>query len=157
MNFTIKRFWTMHLLAFLALTMFSCVMPAAHADPLGALNPNVVQANIGTTICTPGWTATIRPPAYYTNKLKVAQLPPGSDLSAYEEDHFVPLSIGGAPRDKANLWPQPRIGTCSASDKDRLELALNRSVCYGSLTLFEAQQAIIIWRTTYAKYYKRGC
>ena len=35
---------------------------------------NVTQATISSTICKTGWTATIRPPASYTNALKRAQL-----------------------------------------------------------------------------------
>ena len=27
--------------------------------------------------------------------------------SHYQEDHLVPLELGGAPRDKRNLWPEP--------------------------------------------------
>ena len=37
----------------------------------GALNPDVTQVNIHSTICVPGWTATIRPPPDYTDALKV--------------------------------------------------------------------------------------
>src|SRR5262249_52310431 len=39
------------------------------ADPVrtpGVLNPNVTQANIRSTICRHGWTATIPPPVPYT-------------------------------------------------------------------------------------------
>ena len=40
----------------------------------GAINPNVTQANIQQTVCIKGYTKTIRPPAYFTNKLKKRQL-----------------------------------------------------------------------------------
>jgi hypothetical protein len=40
----------------------------------GAINPDVTEATIGTTICVPGWTAKIRPPAAYTNLLKTSQM-----------------------------------------------------------------------------------
>ena len=46
---------------------------AVVADPVrtpGVLNPNVTQATIGSTICVPGWTRTVRPPVEYTNALK---------------------------------------------------------------------------------------
>lgn len=32
----------------------------------GVTNPDVTQATIDKTICVPGWTKTIRPPASYT-------------------------------------------------------------------------------------------
>lgn len=39
----------------------------------GVLNPDVMQATIGSTICTHGWTRTIRPPTEYTTRLKIEQ------------------------------------------------------------------------------------
>jgi hypothetical protein len=45
---------------------------AVLADPVstpGVVNPDVTQANIGSTICRHGWTRTIRPPVEYTNAL----------------------------------------------------------------------------------------
>jgi hypothetical protein len=40
----------------------------------GALNPDVTQATIGSTICVRGWTRTIRPPRQYTSAMKRQQL-----------------------------------------------------------------------------------
>ena len=40
----------------------------------GVVNPNVTQENIAQTICVPGFTRTIRPPASYTSSLKVRQI-----------------------------------------------------------------------------------
>ena len=66
----------------------------------GALNTSVTQANIATTVCKSGWTATIRPTVTYTNKLKDTQLKTtyasyvkiwGPKPSAYEEDHLISL------------------------------------------------------------------
>src|ERR671937_568032 len=101
----------------------------------GALNPDVTQANIRSTICVSGWTATIRPPADYTDALKLKQMwqygetgPP----SAYEEDHLISLELGGAPRDPRNLWPEPRP---RADEVDRIENELNAKVCSGELSL----------------------
>jgi len=113
------------------------------ALPPGALNPDVTQATIGSTICVRGWTATVRPPVSYTEALKRRQMSerhlPGS-LADYEEDHFIPLELGGAPREPANLWPEPRSGPPPvASDKDAAENRLHRSVCAGTLTLDAAR------------------
>ena len=80
--------------------------PAAPSRLIGRRNPAVTQATIRTTVCVPGWTAKIRPPASYTNALKIRQLhAAGLDPAAYEEDHLMPLALGGAPRDPANLKP----------------------------------------------------
>ena len=51
-------------------------LPDSSVTP-GATNASVTQANIAVTICIPGWTKTIRPPASYTTKLKLLQLRSG--------------------------------------------------------------------------------
>src|SRR5215471_19094461 len=80
----------------------------------GSYNPNVTQSTIGSTICMSGWTATVRPPTSYTNALKVQGIADygysDTNVSDYEEDHLVPLELGGAPRDPRNLWPEPHFG-----------------------------------------------
>jgi hypothetical protein len=114
-----------------------------YTPPPGAINPQVTQANIATTICRTGWTRTVRPPASYTSALKRKQMQdrhlPGR-LSDYEEDHYIPLELGGHPTDMRNLWPQP---IREARVKDRLESVLNRAVCGGRLTLTQAQRCLL--------------
>jgi len=113
------------------------------ADPLrtpGVLNLDVTQANIRSTICRHGWTATIRPPVEYTNDLKRKQMRQYGEtgsLSEYQEDHLISLELGGNPTDPRNLWPEPYP---RASDVDRLENDLNAQVCSGQITLAQAQQ-----------------
>jgi hypothetical protein len=106
----------------------------------GALNPDVTQATIRSTICVRGWTATVRPPTDYTSTLKMQQLreyglrgPP----SGYQEDHLISLELGGNPTDPRNLWPEPYP---RASDVDRVENELNAKVCSGELSLADAQR-----------------
>src|SRR5438045_2342486 len=48
----------------------------------GARYSKVTQATISSTICVRGWTATIRPPASYTNALKRAQLATDTELKS---------------------------------------------------------------------------
>jgi hypothetical protein len=106
----------------------------------GALNPDVTQANIHSTICVTGWTATIRPPPEYTDALKLKQMREYGETgpsSAYEEDHLIGLELGGAPRDPRNLWPEPRP---RADEVDRIENELNAKVCSGALSLADAQR-----------------
>ena len=61
----------------------------------------------------------------------------------YEEDHRVPLCIGGHPRTTKNLWPQPRGGTRHVAAKDQLGISVCRAVCMGDTTL-EDGQAILL-------------
>src|SRR5690242_15829812 len=113
------------------------------ADPTrtpGVVNPDVTQQNIADTICTRGWTRTIRPPTGYTNALKVKQMRQygvtGSP-SQYQEDHLISLELGGHPTDARNLWPEPYP---RAADVDTIENELNARVCSGALSLDEAQR-----------------
>jgi len=113
------------------------------ADPRrtpGVVNPNVTQANIGSTICRTGWTATIRPPVSYTNALKVKQMRQYGEAgspSGYQEDHLISLEMGGSPTDPRNLWPEPYP---RAAEMDQIENQLNSEICDGKLTLAQAQQ-----------------
>ena len=106
----------------------------------GVANPDVTQETIGETICTGGWTKTVRPPTEYTNALKAEQMKayhrPGT-LSDYQEDHLISLEVGGDPTDPRNLWPEPIE---RAVEVDDFEDELNGKICTGELTLREAQQ-----------------
>jgi hypothetical protein len=119
-------------------------LPDPSCQP-GATNPDVTQSTIDSTICVSGWTATVRPPTSYTNPLKVQQIAEYgySDTSTadYEEDHLIPLELGGAPRDPKNLWPEPRYnaGGNTAGDKDTTENALKKKVCAGTMPLAAAR------------------
>ena len=120
---------------------------------LCALNPDVRQETIATTICRSGWTATIRPPSSYTDALKVDQMqkwdlagPP----SLWEEDHRMPLELGGAPRDEMNLTPEQ---PASPNPKDRNEDALHRLVCAHQVGLVAAQVELVTrWLGPYPTY-----
>jgi hypothetical protein len=133
-------------------------LPDASATP-GATNPAVTQTTIGETICARGWTRMVRPPVQYTEELKRQQIRTfgyhDRRLSQYEEDHLIPLGLGGAPADPRNLWPEPRTSPdgWGADRKDELEFALNQLVCSGRLLLREAQQAIATdWIAAYRRY-----
>ncbi|WP_329392654.1 hypothetical protein OHA45_37020 [Streptomyces lydicus] len=130
-------------------------LPDATCQP-GAYNPNVTQSTIKSTICVPGWTKTVRPPVSYTTPLKIKQIGEYgySDTSTadYEEDHLVPLELGGAPRDPKNLWPEPRYGNKPAASKDSVENKLKVAVCNGTVKLDAARNAIATdWTTALAK------
>jgi hypothetical protein len=121
--------------------------PALLILPIVALTPGVYniavsQKTIRETICRVGWTKTIRPPVSYTNKLKVQQMAQYEETgspSDYEEDHLIPLELGGAPRNPKNLWPEPRA---QAKKSDPLETRFKRQICKGTLKLARARAAI---------------
>ncbi|KND33672.1 hypothetical protein [Streptomyces acidiscabies] len=120
-------------------------LPDPSCQP-GALNPDVTQDTIGSTICVSGWTATVRPSSSYTTALKKQQIVEygysDTSTSDYEEDHFIPLELGGAPKDPENLWPEPEYGDKTAGNKDTVENKLKKAVCAGQVNLTDAQNAI---------------
>jgi hypothetical protein len=119
----------------------------------------VSQANITTTICRHGYTASIRPPVRVTDREKLASAAAYTytgSLYTAEFDHLIPLELGGDPNDPANLWAQPndRAGaTTTYNTKDTLEDDLNRRVCSGEMTLATARRAIATnWVAAYTRY-----
>jgi hypothetical protein len=107
----------------------------------GSIDPAVTQADIGSTICREGWTATIRPPESQTEHAKFDVVDPAYGMSpgaTGELDHEVPLELGGS-NDVTNLWleagPIP-------NPKDAVEGALKRAVCDRKVSLLAAQAAI---------------
>jgi hypothetical protein len=132
-------------------TSISCHSINGLPDPIctpGVTDSRVMQDNIQTTICVSGYTKTVRPPAAYTTSLKKQQMIAygytDTNPADYEEDHLIPLELGGHPTDPKNLWPQPRNGAYPASAKDRKENTLHANVCAGLVTLAAAQAAIAL-------------
>ena len=114
----------------------------------GSISPAVTQANINSTICVSGYTATVRPPSNITSAEKIGSAAAygyTGSFSTGEYDHLVPLELGGDPNDPANLWVEPndKAGATSVyNTKDTLENRLRVMVCAGQLALATAQQAI---------------
>ena len=138
---------------------FAGDLPTPQLTP-GAIDSSITQSNIQQTVCRKGYTKTVRPPAYFTNKLKKSQIRQygyaDTDPKHYEEDHLIPLNIGGAPDDSRNLWPQPRNSQWNAAKKDDLEFKLYKLVCDGRVPLIEAQRAYSSdWIAAYRKYVGR--
>ncbi len=126
------------------------VATAAFAgDPTGpVLNPAVTQATIAETICTTGWTRTVRPYVATMKQIKAEMLAvvgePIERRNRYELDHVVPLALGGDPIDRRNLALQP---IDEAREKDAVEVCLSSLVCQGKIALDDAQAAIFQdWR-----------
>ena len=135
---------------------YSSDLPDSRLTP-GAINSNVTQQNIQRTVCVKGFTKTIRPPASFTNKLKKIQMRQygyaDTNPKHYEEDHLIALSIGGAPDDEHNLWPEPRNSECNAAKKDQLEFVMYKMVCANQISLTDAQKAMSEnWIEAWKKY-----
>jgi hypothetical protein len=145
-----------------AATSFSAVAQSSAPDPRvtpGAVNPEVTQDSIQSTICVRGWTRTVRPDRAFTQSLKRQQVGElgyqDQRMSQYEEDHLIPLSLGGAASDRRNLWPEPRFPAdgWNAEMKDELEAVLARLVCNGRVSLEEARAAFATnWRDAWNRY-----
>ena len=112
----------------------------------GAMDPAVTPQNLKSTVCVKGYTAKVRPDKKFTNRMKREQLRQYNYADRnprnYEQDHLIPLSIGGHPTDSKNLWPQPRSGEWGAEQKNDLEFVVYRMVCNGDIGLAEAQQRV---------------
>jgi len=145
-----------------AINAFAGDLPDPKLTP-GVINPNVTQANIYETICKTGWTKTIRPPASYTNRLKLKQMQeqnlPGNPKD-YEEDHLISLELGGNPTNPKNLWPELWYSDSGwgAHKKDVIETYLKRKVCSkksDQIALADAQNWIATdWIATYKRFIK---
>ena len=126
-------------------------LPDAACTP-GALNPAVTQGDLASTICHSGWAASVRPPLAVTEpeKFKLMRAygisTTAGHAGLYELDHTVPIELGGAVDDPANLWPEPhseiyrgrQVGSLA---KDAAENRVNAEVCSGRVSLAAAQAA----------------
>lgn len=129
-------------------------LPDGACTPGAANSIDVTQATIKTTICQSGYTShgirsdgkSVRPPVSYTNALKltgiVAYGYSDTNPADYEEDHLVPLELGGDGYSAKNLWPQPRYGPHPSADKGPIENRLHDLVCSGTVALAVAQASI---------------
>jgi hypothetical protein len=93
----------------------------------------------------------------YTDALKRQQIAAEGltqPIYAYEEDHRMPLELGGSPQDPHNLSPEyPR----SPNPKDRDEGALRAKVCSGEMTLDQARGVMAsTWLAPWPNYKSPG-
>ena len=117
----------------------------------GATNPAVTQDTLYSTICSKGYSASIRPPKDVTEAEKrsnAASYDYQGSLADTEYDHLIPLALGGDPNDPRNLWVEP---TASPNPKDDVEFRLIQLVCRRKVALADAQAAIANdWTTALA-------
>ncbi|HEY5476558.1 MAG TPA: hypothetical protein VIK11_07555 [Tepidiformaceae bacterium] len=121
--------------------------------PNPTLTPGAVLTTDVPTICSVGYTATVRDVSeatkdYVYNLYGIVARVPGS----YEIDHLISLELGGS-NDVANLWPEPYDEANGAHLKDILENKMHDLVCAGVLDVSVAQQAIATdWYAAYLAY-----
>lgn len=116
------------------------------------LNPAVTEATISSTICVPGWTSRVRPPTSYTEPLKISQIAAEGltgPISAYEEDHRVPLELGGSPSDPENLSPEAHPVSYT---KDSGENSARAQVCAGADLRTVQAEFVARWLAPYPGY-----
>lgn len=126
-------------------TRAKLVLPKRSLTP-GLTSTTVRQSTIRKTICVAAWRAKVQPPVSFTNALKLRQMKQYGETGsprAYEEDHLIPLELGGAPRSPRNLWPEPLT---QSKRSHPLELSLRRKVCAGTVTLAAARRQIVTYK-----------
>ena len=129
----------------------SGLMPSV---PNTSLTPGDVLTTDVKTICTPGYTKTVRnvpssvKHAVYNN-YGIPTHKPGD----YEVDHLISLELGGSNSIR-NLWPESFVSKpLNAHVKDDVENKLHQLICSGQISVQAAQQAIAQnWPAAYQKY-----
>jgi hypothetical protein len=114
-------------------------MPVSRQEP-----PIRASHNTTFTICTLGYTKTVRPTFEVSNDLKhqaMQRYHSTGSIHDYELDHLIPLELGGCPDCLTNLWPQ-RWTAPGSHEKDDAEFFLRNQVCSGRLDLATAQSRI---------------
>lgn len=96
------------------------------------LNPAVTQQTLSVTICAPHYATTYR--KHHPIHVKPRK--------GFIRDHIVPIELGGSSA-ASNIQLQSKA---DAARKDRLENALRKAVCQGSVSLRDAQLRMEAWR-----------
>jgi hypothetical protein len=113
--------------------------------PDSRCTPGAVAVSDVKVLCARGYrTSSVRPSTAYIGPLKRRQIAQygayaGRSARGYEEDHLIPLEIGGDPRSPANLWPE---ALQQAHVKDKVEDAAKRAACTGKIDLGDAQASM---------------
>lgn len=128
------------------------LLPDPKLTPGATLNVDM------STLCTPGYTKTVRNVPSSLNKAVYARygiLKHGK--GEMEVDHLISLELGGS-NDITNLWPEPydlnvdgfQMG---AHEKDKAENATHEAVCGGKISLKDAQTQIVKdWTVLYRRF-----
>ena len=112
--------------------------------PNSSLTPGAVLTTDASTICVPGYAASVRDVSTATKKQVYAEYGVSypQALGAYEVDHFIPLEIGGS-NDIKNLWLEPATPAPGFHQKDQFENFEHGQVCDREITAAEAQSRMV--------------
>ncbi|BBL77537.1 hypothetical protein [Methylomagnum ishizawai] len=138
----------------LAVSAPMAVLAAPPLVPDPAKTPGDVLTTDKATICTPGYTQTVRDvPESLKNQVYASYGILSRQPKEYEVDHLVSLELGGS-NSLRNLWPQSyETRPLNAHVKDTLENKMHALICKGGLDIRQAQQEIAAdWVAAYAKY-----
>jgi hypothetical protein len=116
--------------------------------------PGAIFPVTAEEVCQPGYTKSVRHVDRKTKaKVYRAYGIRRHQSGADEIDHLISLQLGGS-NDIRNLWPESfYTQPWNAHVKDKLENRLRALVCYGSLSLGDAQIAIAgAWIAAYRTY-----
>lgn len=140
------------LLPILALGNPQPLLPDSKLTPGASDSTNLIPVNL-KTLCTPGYTKTVRNVPEKLKQEVFTLYGIAGDFNLYEIDHLVSLQLGGN-NTKGNLWPQSyQTLPLNARRKDVLEGVLHRLVCNGKMPLAKAQKEISEnWIKAYKKY-----
>ena len=116
----------------------------AYVYPNSSLTPGAVLTTDASTICVPGYAASVRDVSTATKKQVYAEYGVSypQALGAYEVDHFIPLEIGGS-NDIKNLWLEPATPAPGIHQKDQFENFEHGQVCDREITAAEAQSRMV--------------
>jgi len=116
----------------------------AYVYPNPTLTPGAVLTTDASTICVPGYAASVRDVSTATKKKVYAEYGVSypQPTGAYEVDHFIPLEIGGS-NDITNLWLEPATPTPGFHEKDQFENFEHGQVCHGEISAAEAQRRMV--------------
>lgn len=116
-----------------------CIVSAL---PDSACSPGAILTTDIKTICTVGYTKTVRDVSVATKKKVFQEYDiPYTQHSNYEVDHIISLEIGGS-NDISNLFPESYLTKNGARVKDVFENYLHKQVCSDLMTIIEAQKEI---------------
>jgi hypothetical protein len=129
---------------------------AGMETPDRAQTPGAVRPMTQEAICATAWGRDARKVTLAMRRTVFArQGIAWANRQAYEVDHLIPRSLGGADA-LENLWAQPGPGWVrgtAAYYKDRLEVRLERLVCAGRVNLDDARVAMVNdWRQAYLRF-----
>jgi hypothetical protein len=115
--------------------------------------PGVMAQNVWvSSLCTPGYSQRVRPPAEWTNAIKERScqklgLDVASCMAEHELDHRDPIEDGGCPNCADNLWLQ---AWPEAKMKDEVENWTHRQLCLGTIGLEAVPRIMEKWKDYYS-------